>query len=356
MINLFNVIPRGRQRGIHGLFKPLDSRLLHAGMTAIMFLATNVFAVDTPPRLYFSDAKLSFEIPAAWRVGASFPYGPLLARKTQEGTEAYIVCQISDPVDNTRISSDASIDLLKDFAKQDLAVRSAGARTLAGNARQLAGQNAYEVTWMMEGPEGVTQHQSVYFFLESRFYVLTLKATRDSFPWMVQDYQNWLGTVYLLNRQGSGKLLAPSHGGLWVHQTGGVKIEIPDEWLIGVADDRQIGATIVRDKMNLAFSAVTDVLAPAERAMTPAEKEEARKALKQKGRTVVLESEEPFHGLPAFQIVYEFSEGGRFVRGQDLWVWSPKARWLISVEGDSKLMRQMAEDWQGILRTIHFYE
>src|SRR5689334_2829715 len=80
-------------------------------------------AADTAPRLYFSDAKLSFDLPPDWRIGSSFPFGPLLARKTQEGTDATIICQISDPVDTKRISADTTIDMLKTFAARDLATR-----------------------------------------------------------------------------------------------------------------------------------------------------------------------------------------------------------------------------------------
>src|SRR5437879_3040842 len=109
-------------------------------------------AVDTPPRLFFSDAKLSFEIRDPWEISSSFPFGPLLTRKTQEGTDAFIVCQISDPVDASRLSADTSVDILKSFATHDLSSRATGARTLATAARTLVGQNAYEVTWLNEGP------------------------------------------------------------------------------------------------------------------------------------------------------------------------------------------------------------
>jgi hypothetical protein len=313
-------------------------------------------AVEAPTRLFFSDAKLSFEIPNPWEITSSFPFGPLLQRKTQEGTDAFIVCQISDPVDSSRLSADASTDTLKNFAMHDLSTRATGARTLATTARTLVGQNAYEVTWLNEGPEGVTQYQSIYFFMDNRFYVLSLKANRDSFPWIVQDFQNWLNTVRILGRQDSGKLDTPAHGGFWVHQTGGAKIEIPEDWLIGVADDRQLGATIARDKMNLTLTAVADALAPAAHEMTLEEKEQARKTLKDKGHSIVSESPEPFHGLPAFQLIYEDTVDGRFIRGQDLWIWSPKARWLISIEGDARLLRQLTEEWREILSNIHFYE
>jgi len=321
------------------------------------FFSASAQAVETPARLYFSDAKLSAIIPEAWEVSSSFPFGPMFTRKTQEGTDAFIVCQISDQVDATRLTADASTGTLKDFATHDLASRVTGARILATSARTLAGQNAYEVTWVNEGPEGVTQYQSIYFFLDNRFYVLSLRANRDSFPWIVQDFQNWLTSVHLLNRQGSGKLEAPSHGGLWVHQTGGAKITIPEDWLIAVADDRQVGATIARDKMHLTFSAVADAYSPTTtHEMTLEEKEEARKALGAKDYKIVEQSEEPFHGLPAFRLVYEGVDDGRFIRGQDLWVWSPKARWLISLDGDSRLLRQLADEWHEILNQIHFYE
>ena len=280
----------------------------------------------------------------------------MLERKTQEGTDAFIVCQISDPVDSSRLSADTSTDILKNFATHDLSSRATGARTLATTDRTLAGQNAYEVTWLNEGPEGVTQYQSVYFFLDNRFYVLSLKANRDSFPWIVQDFQNWLTSVRILSRQDSGKLDSPAHGGLWVHQTGGAKIEVPDDWLIGVADDRELGATIARDKMHIDLTAVVDSLSPAAHEMTLEEKDQVRRTIQEKGHKIVAESEEPFHGLPAFHVAYEDTVEDRFIRGQDLWIWSPKARWLINIEGDSRLLRQRQDEWQGILSNIHFYE
>jgi hypothetical protein len=313
-------------------------------------------AVDTPPRLFFSDAKLSFVVPELWEVPSSFPVGPLLTRKTQEGTDAFIQCQISDPVDITRMSADASVGVLKTFAGNDIGSRSKNSRLLASSARTLAGQNAYEVTWLSEGPEETVQYQSVYFFMENRFYVLSLRANRDSFPWIVQDFQNWLVSVRLLSRQDSGKLDTPAHGGLWVHQTGGAKIAFPENWLIGVADDRQVGATVARDKMHLAFTAEVEVLGSPAREMTPDDKKEVRGALERKGYTVTAESDEPFHGYPCFRLTYEGTIDGRFVRGQDLWVSSPRACWLISLDGDGVLLRQLADEWQGILNGIHFYD
>jgi hypothetical protein len=313
-------------------------------------------AAEIPPRLFFSDAKLSFVVPEPWEVPSSFPFGPLLTRKTQEGTDAFIQCQISDPVNPRRMSADASFDVLKTFATNDISSRSKYSRTLASSARTLAGQNAYEATWLSEGPEGFVQYQSIYFFMENRFYVLSLRANRDSFPWIVQDFQGWLTSVRLLSRQDSGKLDTPAHGGLWVHQTGGVKIAFPEDWLIGVADDRQVGVTVARDKMHLDFTAEVEVLASPAREMAPDDKKEVRRAVEQKGYAVTAESDEPFHGFPCFRLAYEGTIDGRFVRGQDLWVSSPKARWLISLDGDGVLLRQLADEWQGILNGIHFYE
>jgi hypothetical protein len=319
-------------------------------------LAASHAAELAPPRLFFSDAKLSFLVPEPWDVPSSFPFGPLLTRKTQEGTDAFILCQISDPIDPSRLSADVSIDNLKTFATNDISSRTKNSRILASSARTLAGQNAYEVTWLSEGPEGVMQYQSVYFFMESRYYVLSLRANRDSFPWIVQDFQNWLTSVRLLTRQDSGKLDTPAHGAMWVHQTGGAKIAFPEEWLVGVADDRQVGATIARDKVHLDFTATVEVLGAAAKDVTAEEKTAARHALEQKGYAITAESDEPFHGLPCNRLIYEGTIDGRFIRGQDLWVASPRARWLISLEGDGAFFRQLTDQWQGILNGIHFYE
>jgi hypothetical protein len=321
-----------------------------------LLLRTLGHAVETPARLFFSDAKLSFVIPEPWDVSSAFPFGPLLTRKTQEGTDAYIVCQISDPVDLSRLSVDASTDVLKNFATHDISSRTGNTRILATTPRSLAGLNAFEATWLSEGNEGVVQYQSIYFFMDNRFYVLSLRANRDSFPWIVQDFQNWLPTIHVLSRQDSGKLEAPAHGGLWVHQTGGVKIAIPDDWLIGVADDRQVGATVARDKMHLAFTATADVLSTTPKEMTAKQKEAERRTLDEKGYKVVSESDEPFHSYPCYRVTYEGTVDGRFVRGQDLWISSPKAQWLVSLEGDTKLLRQLSDEWQAILSGMHFYE
>ena len=311
-------------------------------------------AVDTPPRLFFSDAMLSFLVPEPWDVPSTFPFGPLLTRKTQEGTDAFIQCQISDPVDPTRVSADVSSDVLKGFATHDIETRVNNSRILASSGRTLAGQNAYEVTWLSEGPEGVMQYQSIYFFMESRYYVLSLRTFRDSFPWIVQDFQTWLDSVQTLSRTDSGTLTAPSHGGLWVHQTGGVKIGFPEEWLLGVADDRQVGATMARDKMHLDFTAVVEVLKSPPKEISPDQKKAARAAISQKSYAITTESDEPFHGFPCYRLKYEGTIDGRFVRGQDLWGASPKALWLISIEGDGAYYRQLSDQLAGRFKRNSF--
>jgi hypothetical protein len=259
-------------------------------------------------------------------------------------------------VDPSRVTADVSMDALKSFANHDIETRVKNARILASSERSLAGQNAYEVTWLSEGPEGVLQYQSIYFFMASRYYVLSLRTFRDSFPWIVQDFQTWLTSVQKLSRTDSGLLTAPSHGGLWVHQTGGAKIGFPEEWLVGVADDRQVGATIARDKMHLDFTAVVEVLGSPAKEITTDEKKAARDAITKKSYSVTTESEEPFHGFPCYRLSYEGTVDGRFLRGQDLWVASPRALWLISIEGDGAFYRQSTANWQNMLNGISFNE
>jgi len=157
-----------------------------------------------------------------------------------------------------------------------------------------------------------------------------------------------------LSRRDSGKLASPAHGGLWIHQAGGAKIAVPEDWLIGVADDRQIGATLARDKMHVDFTAGVEISSAPTKEIGAAVITDARRTLQQKGYTIVSESEEPFHSYPCIRFFYEGTLGGRFVRGQDLWVASPRGRWLFSIEGDGPLLRKMANEWQGILDGIQF--
>lgn len=332
-------------------------------------LSSFCFAAATPPRIFFSDAHLSFVIPRSWEVSSAFPYGPLMMRKAQDGSQAFIACQISDTLDPSRWTADVSTTSLEDIATRDVATRGAQSRILAASTGSIVGQNAYHVTW--ETPEGIdptsalapvssplpagteAMGQTVYFYLDNRFYSITLRANRVSFPLLLPDYRGWLKTIRRLSRDKAGKLQSPAHGGLWVHQTGGIRIAIPERWLIGVADDRQVGATVASDRMHVDFVATADLLSPAQE-LSPEEKREAKKAVTTKGCTILSESDEPFHGLPAYQVAYEGTVGGRYVRGQDLWIAGSKARWLINLEGDGALMRRVASEWQAILSTLHF--
>ncbi len=146
----------------------------------------------------------------------------------------------------------------------------------------------------------------------------------------------------------------PARGGLWIHQTGGVKVPIPDEWLIGVADDRQIGAAAKREKMHVDFTMTASLLEESAPESLAAHRAQARKDLESNRYRVTAETEEPYHGYPSFQLSYEGTVKGRFVRGQDIWVFSPKAIWLISIDGDAPLLRQMAEPIEQLLEGIHF--
>jgi hypothetical protein len=309
------------------------------------------FAIEAPPRVFFSDAKLSFTYPDAWQISPSFPVGPLFVRVTQEGTQAFIACQISEPVDSSRISAEISSDVLKEFA---LAGHAAQSRMLSSSARTLAGRPAYEITWENSGTEGVTQYQSIYFFVDNRFYMLSLRASRDSFPWLVPDFQTWLETVRVLSRRESGTLDSPAHGGVWIHQTAGGKVPVPEDWLIAVADDRQLGATVARDKMHVDLTVTVEVLNAGSPEDLSSHKKPARKSIEKKRHRVTAETDAPFHGYPSFQFAYEGSPQGRFIRGQDIWVASPRALWLISVEGDSVLMRQIQEELEPLLAGIQF--
>ena len=46
--------------------------------------------------------------------------------------------------------------------------------------------------------------------------------------------------------------------------------------------------------------------------------------------------------------------GDRFVKGRDIWVVSPKARWLFNVEGDVSLYNSLADQYEQILKNIEF--
>jgi len=325
---------------------------------AVLALAPTAFCLaagpeaQAPARVFFSDAHLSFTFPDGWRLGASFPYGPVFERPAAPGEAARISCEASKPLDETRLASDADPAFLLRFAAGDLASRRPAAKILSGAARQVAGQNAYELHW--EEPERALFCQSDYFFVENRVYALTLAVSSGSFAARAPEFQAWLDGVRVLSRRDSGALDSAARGGVWVHQTGGAKIAVPDNWLIAVADDRELGATLAHAGLRSDFTVTVDPAPPAAADFTTDEKDEARRVLQKKGYKILSESEEPFHDLPAFRLDYEGLNKDREVRGQDLWVASPRARWLFNMEGDASLFVQLADNYRSILNNVQF--
>ncbi|MFA5975806.1 MAG: hypothetical protein WC859_06510 [Elusimicrobiota bacterium] len=326
----------------------------------ILFLSATVFAADSlqPARLFFSDANLSFTFPNHWETGASFPFGPLFSKTTKQGSQAFLSCEVSAPLNKDRLLSDVPYDILQSFARQDLSARYPNARLLVSGNRWLAGHHAFEMTWETAPAESSTgeslEYQSIYFFNQDRIYALTLRAHADSFLWLVPDFQEWLTTVRILSRRDAGALDNPANGGTWIHQTGGAKISFPEAWLIGVADDHTVGAAMAREKKHSEFTATVDVSHLSADPMTETEKQEVCQWVEKKGFRIRAESDEPFHGLPAFHLEYDGTLDGRFVRGRDVWVCSSKGRWLLNLEADGAFFVELSDDYRTILNTIEF--
>ncbi|HVO32854.1 MAG TPA: hypothetical protein VMU17_03005 [Elusimicrobiota bacterium] len=307
-----------------------------------------------PARLYYADADISVTFPNHWDLENSFPVGPMFSKITQSGSKAFISCALSEPMDPTHLRSDLPPDLLRQAVNADLASRIPDAKVLAGGARTLAAQNAYEVTWQKTEADGSYEYQSVYFFRENRIYSLTLRARAEDFLWLVPDFQGWLTHVQTLTRRDSASLADPAHGGLWIHQAGGAKVLVPDNWLIGVADDRHVGATIARGDQHSEMTATVDAGLAGTTPIGEDEKAADRRSIESQGFRVVSESEEPFHGCPALTLAYDGNRGGRFVKGEDLWVAGPRGRWLINIEGDGPLFNKLGDDYRDIMNNIQF--
>lgn len=344
-----------RSEKLKGKGKKLSS-FLFLLLLPFYFYPSAFAAEDTPARLFFSDAKISFIFPQHWKLEPSFPYGPLFSKATREGDRALIACAISAPLEQNRVSADISTDVLKELAKREMAAHHQEFKIFSESERELAGHHAYEMTWEDVVQEVPLQHQSVYFFVENRLYALTLQARSNSFRWIVPDFQGWLTSLRILSRTDSGALGTPAHGGLWIHQNGGVKIWLPSEWLIAVADDLTLGATVVQGTLHNVFTATVDLSSSTikENKITRQEKKELRKAIAKKGYRIMKEWEAPFHGFPAFQVEYEGSKDERYVEAQDILVVSPKAHWLFSFEGDLSLFHAMGDQFTKILKNIQF--
>ncbi len=312
-------------------------------------------AIDpTAPRLFFSDANISFRFPNHWKLDSAFPYGPLFTKQLRDGSTATILCAISAPLNPTRVSADLPLDALKELAIREMEDHQPGYKTISKKDLQLSGQNAFQIVWDNASSTQTLRHQSVYFFVESRVYVITLQAKPRVFRWIAPDFQNWLQSLRILSRKASGELDTPSHGGLWIHQTAAAKIFIPEEWLVGVADDRMLGATFASEALHNSFTATVDPIATPPKEFTRDERKEAVKAVRRKGLRVVSETETPFHGFPSLQVQYEGEFKDRLVRGRDIWVLSPKARWLFNLEGDVSLYNSRSNDFEQILNAIQF--
>src|SRR5262249_34534233 len=157
------------------------------------------------------------------------------------------------------------------------------------------------------------------------------------FRWSVPDFQHWLSSLRILSRQDAGSLEEPAHGGLWIHQTGGAKILIPEAWLIAVSDDRSLGATFARGDFHIELTATVEASSSTVNAFARRDRKEAVKLVHKKGLRIVQDSEDVFHGYPAYRVQYEGMLKDRVIKGMDIWVLSPKGRWLFNVEGDVPL-------------------
>src|SRR4029077_9318023 len=94
--------------------KSVSRYLLRVVLAHSLLLTAHAGAADaTPARLFFSDAKVSFVFPSNWTLQPSFPYGPLFSKVTKDGSTAWISCAISAPLQENRVSSDISQQVLK---------------------------------------------------------------------------------------------------------------------------------------------------------------------------------------------------------------------------------------------------
>jgi hypothetical protein len=313
-----------------------------------------VFAADPTPRLFFSDANISFRFPNHWELQGRFPYGPMFTKTTHLGGTSTISCAISAPLSNDHLMSDLSESVLKQLAKQELATSQPDYKLVSERDRRLANRNAYEIVWENTVSSQTMRHQTIYFYVQNRVYALTLRSLPRTFKWSAPDFENWLTSLRILSRKDAGALSEPAQGGLWIHQTGGAKIKVSDPWIIAVSDDRTLGVTYARGEFHADFTATVEVGLPPAQTFSSRDRKDIAKAVRQKGLRLLQESEEPFHGFPAYQVRYEGMLKDRLVKGADLWVLTPKGRWLFNFEGDVSLYNSLAEPYTEILKNIEF--
>jgi hypothetical protein len=321
--------------------------------TSILFLSALAYAADPTPRLFFSDANISFRFPNHWDLQGRFPYGPMFTKTTPYGPST-ISCAISAPLSNDHLMTDLSGAVLKQLAQQELATNQPGYKLISQKDRRLASRNAYEIVWENTVSSETLRNQTIYFYVQNRVYALTLRASPKTFHWSSPDFENWLTSLRILSRKDAGALQDPARGGLWIHQTGGAKIKISDPWLIAVSDDRLLGVTFARGDFHTEFTATVEVASPSPGAFTSRDRKDILKGIHHKGLRIVRESDQVFHGYPAIEVLYEGMLEERVVKGKDLWVLTPKGRWLFNFEGDVSLYNSLTEAYAEILNNIEF--
>jgi hypothetical protein len=305
-------------------------------------------AAPYSPRVFFSDARLTFNFPDGGELDDHFPIGPLFHLSTAAGEEAAIVCQISKPLSLTHMSADLPPNVLLQLASES--VRASGQTIETSATGQISAHNA--VLFRLHDAQGRRSFTD-FFFADERLYAFSLE-TPGSLDAFRASFEKWLQSVRIVGPQGTGVLETPSRGGVWIHQTGGLRIEVPDAWLIGLSTDLTLGATIAKDADHSELTATVDT-ANVSTAISDAEKKDAEQALIKKGYRVQAVSEDAFHGLPSFRVEYDGQKGRRYIKGTDLWVATPKGRWLVGMEGDGPFFRNLTSDYNMILNDMDFF-
>ncbi len=318
--------------------------------TTIPAWATN----PAPARLFYADANVSVTLPDRWDLNTAFPAGPMFSRNEAGGAQALMTCVLSDPIDPHHLTGDLPPEALHKAVDADLTARAPQGKVLSRHDRSIGGHAGYELTWENPEEDRTYEYASVYFFFRHRIYTLTMRAPADRYADLIADFENWVGSLQILARTTGGALLEPAHGGIWVHVAGGARVAIPGDWLIGIADDQHMGATLVQADQHTEVTATVDTALTGATALTEEERAMDRHALVSEGFRILHESDEPFHGLPAYALAYDGKRGARFVKGQDLWVASSRGRWLFNIEGDGPLFNKRTNDYRDIMNQVQF--
>jgi len=318
---------------------------LHADITALP---------EVPGRVFLADARLSFPLPDQWKLMERKTALPILQRTITPNHPADIRVEVATQLKIDGLREDVPVETLKEFARRDIQARDPQTRILASETRELLGRRVYEVTWQQGASvdEGL-MHQSLYFFIGDRFIVVSLNSSRADFPTLVTEFQTWLASLRVLSRQQAGALDAPARGGLYLNLAGRLRMPIPDHWLVGVANDRTLGLGIVQEEWEGSFTLTAEPLSK-ESEWTDRTRKEARESLTKRGLRIQQTDDNPFHGYPAYSLAFDGNKNGKFIKGQDIWVMSPTAQWLISIEGDGPLVNRLQSDFRKMLDAIEF--